>query len=545
MKTPIGIDKETGKVRFIDDIPKTEKGLACNCRCPNEQCGADLVAKFCKDKVNHFAHYKNKGGCFCQEKAVHLLAKHVLASFEKATFPELVLSSRERLSYLNEPFHESETFFSNREAITDAEQEVCLPEIGIKPDVLCNANIKGYETRVAIEVKVTHAVDEEKLIKIRSARLTSFEIDLSDLVECADLTVEKVKIVLSDQSRYKWLYVEEVKNHLVKSVEKRCIRRLESRNKEIDVWQHAVVSALQKKGFVTLPKYHYEASEINPYFVDITDKRQRVSIRPPPSVGGDVKLVSVGPVHGGRMILEVMVKNKVFPLPIALNSEISCKDISPYYLHASCESELPEPDRFENKLRWGCSVTAEKYIRSLEKLKDKEREKIDIAIEKRLRVKYDEVEALLSGEKSYPVRNLESIFCEVNIADNEFSSKGIDVSPYFGDLPGGWIFGCPQKSWQVLLLRAIFIVDWDIVTIKDYAKYLKENYDLEAVEPFKSLGFERATLERLDMSISDFPNTYKVLSDYFKWLEARGFLKYIGRGSYKKLMPFGAVYEAL
>jgi len=33
MKTPIGIDKTSGKIKLINEV---DKGLACNCRCPND-----------------------------------------------------------------------------------------------------------------------------------------------------------------------------------------------------------------------------------------------------------------------------------------------------------------------------------------------------------------------------------------------------------------------------------------------------------------------------------------------------------------------------
>lgn len=38
----------------ISELSHEEKGLSCKCTCI--ECGRRLIARFCNDKVNHFAH---------------------------------------------------------------------------------------------------------------------------------------------------------------------------------------------------------------------------------------------------------------------------------------------------------------------------------------------------------------------------------------------------------------------------------------------------------------------------------------------------------
>ena len=135
---------------YIDDVPN---GKSCNCTCA--ECGGKLVAKNNgKIKVHHFAHENGNDNIRCSETSLHLLAKKIIV--EEKKIPFLV--------------NDGQIVFVPVEAV---EEEKNLGDI--KPDLYAVYN----EKPVAIEIYVSHAVDEIKFKKIQNHKLTTFEINLS------------------------------------------------------------------------------------------------------------------------------------------------------------------------------------------------------------------------------------------------------------------------------------------------------------------------------------------------------------------------------
>ena len=135
---------------YIDDVPN---GKSCNCTCA--ECGGKLVAKNNgKIKVHHFAHENGNDNIRCSETSLHLLAKKIIV--EEKKIPFLV--------------NDGQIVFVPVEAV---EEEKNLGDI--KPDLYAVYN----EKPIAIEIYVSHAVDEIKFKKIQNHKLTTFEINLS------------------------------------------------------------------------------------------------------------------------------------------------------------------------------------------------------------------------------------------------------------------------------------------------------------------------------------------------------------------------------
>lgn len=146
----------------IVDIKTVPNGLACNCTCI--ACGCPLIAKNeGKIRIPHFAHEKGHDNPACSETAKHALAKQIIK--EIGWFP-----------------------FGDRAYKADSiELEKTIGDI--RPDVL--AMYKGIH--VAIEIFVNHAVDDEKINKVKIYNLTMVEIDLSKTeVMSKEELVEKV-----------------------------------------------------------------------------------------------------------------------------------------------------------------------------------------------------------------------------------------------------------------------------------------------------------------------------------------------------------------
>ncbi len=132
----------------IVDIKTVPNGLACKCTCI--ACGQPLNARNeGKHNIPHFAHVSGFDNPACSETAKHAMAKQIIK--EKGWFP-----------------------FGYRAYKADSiELEKTIGDI--RPDVL--AVYKGIP--VAIEIFVNHAVDDEKLKKVKSYNLTMVEINLS------------------------------------------------------------------------------------------------------------------------------------------------------------------------------------------------------------------------------------------------------------------------------------------------------------------------------------------------------------------------------
>lgn len=164
-----------GRTVFIDDVPN---GKDCGCVC--KECGGELIAKNNGSiKAHHFAHKSGNDSIKCSQTALHLLAKEIIA--EEKRIPAFV---------------DGEIKFVEADFV---EQEKNLGDI--IPDLYAEHNGKP----VAVEIFVSHAVDDEKIAKIQNHRLTTFEINLSELLF---ETKEDVRKAIYDFKNIRLIYDE-------------------------------------------------------------------------------------------------------------------------------------------------------------------------------------------------------------------------------------------------------------------------------------------------------------------------------------------------
>lgn len=161
---------------FIDDVPN---GKDCGCVC--KECGGELIAKNNGNiKAHHFAHKSGNDSIKCSQTALHLLAKEIIA--EEKRIPAFADGG---IKFVEADF---------------VEQEKNLGDI--IPDLYAEHNGKP----VAVEIFVSHAVDDEKIAKIQNHRLTTFEIDLSELLF---ETKEDVRQAIYDIKNIRPIYDEQ------------------------------------------------------------------------------------------------------------------------------------------------------------------------------------------------------------------------------------------------------------------------------------------------------------------------------------------------
>lgn len=172
----------------VSEVPS---GLKCESFCP--ACNEKLVSKKGKKVIHHFAHYNSEECKYGYETSLHLAAKQMIAEVRKITIPAVYLnfpsSGKERLLISEAKEIEiSEVFLEQREG-------------NIIPDIVILSNYK----KIFIEIYVTHAIDESKLLKVKNNDISTIEIDLSDYNR--SITKEELeKVILKDSEKKKWIY---------------------------------------------------------------------------------------------------------------------------------------------------------------------------------------------------------------------------------------------------------------------------------------------------------------------------------------------------
>lgn len=181
----------------MDLDPSRERGLACGCICV--ECGRDLVAHLGKVKAAHFQHATDDVICDPQPMTLlHAFARDYIARRQHLWLPGLVedFSDDRWGSTWRERFETLDTNAAIRDGATEAQQGSFVPDVLL--------TLEG-ERKLAIEVKYSHAVDEEKSFKFRTHRLDCLEFDVSDLAPSL-ATTALLEQVLLERARWKWIW---------------------------------------------------------------------------------------------------------------------------------------------------------------------------------------------------------------------------------------------------------------------------------------------------------------------------------------------------
>jgi ssDNA-binding Zn-finger/Zn-ribbon topoisomerase 1 len=191
-------------------ISKVEGGLKCDCICPS--CNATLVARKGTKVMHHFAHHNADMCKYGYETSLHMAAKEIIAKAKNMWIPAV---------YLN--------FDSGRkpELIKDT-MEIKIDDVTLEkgldniiPDIIVSAGGK----MLIVEIYVTHAMDEEKLQKIRKMNVSTLEIDLSKReTQITEEELEHAIIESSLEKQWKYNALEEIwKSRFINVAEKRAI----------------------------------------------------------------------------------------------------------------------------------------------------------------------------------------------------------------------------------------------------------------------------------------------------------------------------------
>ena len=212
IKLPFGI--RNNHIIHISEILENEKGLKCNCFCP--QCGKPLVARLGQKNIRHFAH-SNENCKKAFETALHKFAKEILKENMKIVLPEVKIVYDNRYEIIKDSQKDYYEYVE-KEELTKLKEKIithqfCLEFDEIKlesrigtiiPDIVVYKN----NTPLLIEIAVTHFIDEYKEEKIKELDLSTIEIDLNiNEIDCYNFDREEVKDRLINRiDNKRWVY---------------------------------------------------------------------------------------------------------------------------------------------------------------------------------------------------------------------------------------------------------------------------------------------------------------------------------------------------
>lgn len=179
--TPLLYAFKDGRLVDIDEVPN---GSRCGCVCP--KCGEKLVARNGGTRMqHHFAHVADSTCVGSAETTLHLLAKDVLLKTRRLMLPD---------------------YFGYKGVVIDFDEiivEEWQEDSRLRPDCIGVKN--GH--RLWIEIKVNHAVDDDKLRYIREHKQGCVEIDFSSYVDKGYSREDIRQILTYDKSGKEWLYI--------------------------------------------------------------------------------------------------------------------------------------------------------------------------------------------------------------------------------------------------------------------------------------------------------------------------------------------------
>lgn len=155
-----------GVTVHVNDVAR---GAACDCICP--ACGAPVIARQGDVRGWHFAHQAGADCPGAVESALHKAAKEVVRRARGIELPPLMVSRTHRRADGQEATAEARRDFG---WVDFDEVQLEAPIGSIRPDVV------GYcrEQPWIVEIRVSHAVDAEKIAMIRRFEIAAIEVQL-------------------------------------------------------------------------------------------------------------------------------------------------------------------------------------------------------------------------------------------------------------------------------------------------------------------------------------------------------------------------------
>ncbi len=160
-----------GELHHIEDV---ERGEACNCVCPDPNCGQTLIARKGDKKAHHFAH--KRGTCeWATEYVISAVSENVVKSAGAMVFP--------RLTYRN-AFTGSDDELSQSRRMRVMSASLVEESGRGNPDLLVTCSDKSGATREFLVVLcLVHGLSKKSREAIKEAKRDAFAVDLRLLLK--------------------------------------------------------------------------------------------------------------------------------------------------------------------------------------------------------------------------------------------------------------------------------------------------------------------------------------------------------------------------
>lgn len=247
IKNPYGF--RDGRLIHISELGKSERGLKCNCVCPS--CKGKLVARMGEKNIKNFSHYNAD----CEnglETTLHLLAKEIILKAKKIQLPNLSVeysyTATNPKSFTLVGTKDNKEAALTRGLLTYKDKDIVKDiiidvdkvedEVYLK-DIIPDIRIYSNGNPLLVEIAVTHKVDDIKAQKIRDKNISTFEIDLSNIVNSlATISKKQIayEILVNPDNRY-WIYnkrVEKIISVAIKENEEEIVERKKILDKELE-----------------------------------------------------------------------------------------------------------------------------------------------------------------------------------------------------------------------------------------------------------------------------------------------------------------------
>lgn len=209
MPASFAYGRKNGRYLHVSELDEVQhRGRKCGCVCP--ECGRPLEAHLGQVKAWHFQHQVEDVSCNPQPMTLlHAFVRDELASRRSLCVPAVKVRRVFRVDDLPHLFHEDLAIPAERFAFANALAE-CRGD-GVQPDVVYFE--QPAAPTLALEVKFTHAVDAEKLPRLRANYAKAVEFDVSDL-PASGITRAQLETELTKPERWKWLVNDVVETAL-------------------------------------------------------------------------------------------------------------------------------------------------------------------------------------------------------------------------------------------------------------------------------------------------------------------------------------------
>lgn len=197
MPVSFAYGRRDGRLAFVGDLDeKRDRGLACGCLCP--ECRRPLQAHLGSRKAWHFQHHVEEARCNPQPMTLlHAFVRDELALRKTLQVPVVTVYSK--LEVLGRTVLESVQVPA--ESFVFKGGQVELRGDGVQPDVVFDPE-EGVT--LVLEVRYTHAVDEEKLRRLHRNYVKAVEFDVSDL-PASGISKSQLEAALLESTRWTWL----------------------------------------------------------------------------------------------------------------------------------------------------------------------------------------------------------------------------------------------------------------------------------------------------------------------------------------------------